>query len=577
MNKRLFLAFGLFFVFMLVFQMLFMPQPQPQKPAVPGATNRQSGGTGTATKPLEPAKPLADDVLKKADIPAVDNGLLSVGLNSVDGSVSSLKFLKYKEDGKQIDFIEQSIPFLRNFRVLFPGMSEASLQEEAVFSHKKTGNLQHEFSHTYKSGPAAGLEVVKTYTFYPDKYHFDLSVTVRNTLAKPWKNPTRTIDHFSLVWGSPINWKKNKAVSGVYDANEFIYCELDGDVENTGKDRPDLGAVKWLGLKDRYFFLAVIPVNPDGTTDTGRNRAGFLNLGPEGRKLKTFGFNFRNDSRDPLVKDQSVKANYRIVLSPIKYDLLVQEEYVNKGYNFENLITSFPLVRQVSILLEKLIFWIQGGIANFGIVIILVTILMKLVLYPLTHKSAVSMKKVQLLQPKLAALKEQYRNSPDPRLLQQKTMELYKKEKVNPMGGCLPILLQLPIFIALYQVLPRLVDMKDVAFLWIKDLSSPDTLFELPFFKSIPLILPDQFNLLPIIMTVVSILQTKFSQASSGPQTAQQAQQKKMMLLMPIMFLFLFWNMPSGLVLYWTVQNILSIVEQSFINRKFDAQLAAAN
>ena len=163
----------------------------------------------------------------------------------------------------------------------------------------------------------------------------------------------------------------------------------------------------------------------------------------------------------------------------------------------------------------------------------------------------------------------------DPRLMNQKMMELYKKEGVNPMGGCLPLLLQLPIFIALYQVLPRLVDMKDVAFLWIKDLSSPDTLFYIPAFKNIPL-LPYGFNLLPLIMTAVSLIQSRMSQKSSGPQSAQQAQQNKMMLMMPVMFLFLFWNMPSGLVLYWTIQNIFSIVEQSFINKKYAAKTAAS-
>ena len=576
MNKRLFIAFGLFFAFMLVFQMVFMPKPQPAKPGQGSATN--SNITRRATAPVPDAdmknEPVSGDIVKKAALSEVSTGLLSVGLNRVDGTVSSLRFSKYREGGTNINFIEKSIPYLRNFRVLVPGITQAALQPEVVFDYKKINADNHRFSHTYKNGPAAGLRVTKEYRFYKDKYYFDLSVEVKNTRAKAWKNNYRDREYFSVVWGSPINWRKDKTQSGTYDVQEFVYSKSDGDVEDTSDNKDQLGVVKWAGLKDRYFLLSVIPIEPDGSLRGIPNQASFYQVADGKNKIKTFGLVYPNLERNSLTADAR-KMTYRIFLGPIKYDLLAADEFVDRKYSFENVLTSFPVVRQISILLEKLIFLIQGAVSNFGIVIILVTLLLKILLYPLTHKSAVSMKKMQLIQPKLTALKEQYKNSGDPRLMNQKMMELYKKEGVNPMGGCLPLLLQLPIFIALYQVLPRLVDMKDVSFLWIRDLSSPDTLFTISAFKNIPL-LPYHFNLLPLIMTAVSIFQSKYSQAKSGPQTAQQAQQGKMMMMMPIMFLFLFWSMPSGLVLYWTVQNVLSIIEQHFINKKYDAQLAEA-
>jgi YidC/Oxa1 family membrane protein insertase len=180
------------------------------------------------------------------------------------------------------------------------------------------------------------------------------------------------------------------------------------------------------------------------------------------------------------------------------------------------------------------------------------------------------MRKMQLIQPKLNALREQFKN--DPKRLNEETMKMYKKEGVNPMGGCLPMLLQLPVFIALYQVLPRLADLKNSSFLWIQDLSSPDTVATISMFRDIPL-LPYHLNILPLIMTLLSVGQSMLtsSKKKGQPQDPMQKQQSKMMLFMPLLFLFLFWNMPSGLVLYWTVQTIMSIAQQAYINRKYTA------
>ncbi|MCK4777654.1 MAG: membrane protein insertase YidC, partial [Actinomycetia bacterium] len=180
------------------------------------------------------------------------------------------------------------------------------------------------------------------------------------------------------------------------------------------------------------------------------------------------------------------------------------------------------------------------------------TFIIKLFLLPFSMKSSKSMGKMQELQPQIAAIKEKYKD--DSQVMNAKVMELYKKHGANPMGGCLPLIFQLPVFFALYNVLNDSIGLRYSSFLWIKDLSAPDTVATMPF--SLPF-LGSSLNILPIIMVIVQFLQQKLNK-NVDPN------QKMMMYLMPLIFIGIFWNMPSGLVLYWTVQNIFSILEQEY-------------
>ena len=161
------------------------------------------------------------------------------------------------------------------------------------------------------------------------------------------------------------------------------------------------------------------------------------------------------------------------------------------------------------------------------------------------------MKKMQLITPKINELRAKYKDKPD--VLQKETLKLYQENKVNPLGGCLPILVQMPFFFALYSALVNSIDLWNAPFIfWMKDLSMPDTVATVAGFN---------INILPIIMTLTTYLQQKMSTVDTGSQ-----QQKIMMSLMPLMFIFIFWSMPSGLVLYWTLQNIFQIVNQLVVN-----------
>ena len=195
---------------------------------------------------------------------------------------------------------------------------------------------------------------------------------------------------------------------------------------------------------------------------------------------------------------------------------------------------------------------INGVVGNYGIAIIIVTFLMRIIVFPLTLKQEKSMKKMRDLQPELEKIKEKYKDNPQE--LQRRTAEIYKENGVNPLGGCLPLLIQMPIFVALYYAFIGDAIPADAKFLWFT-LKQPDRLFMLGKFA---------FNLLPILNVGVTFIQQKImTSATSGQETNQQMQ--SMLYMMPLMMLFIFYNMPSGVTLYYLVSGALSLVQQYFI------------
>jgi len=226
------------------------------------------------------------------------------------------------------------------------------------------------------------------------------------------------------------------------------------------------------------------------------------------------------------------------------------------GYGLERAVDfGWKWIKPLSKLMFRFILFCHKYIPNYGLVIIILSLLIKILFYPLTQKSMKSMRDMQKLQPKMKELRETLKG--DAQKLNSEMMKLYKEHGVNPVGGCLPMLLQMPVFIALFQVLSRTIELRQAPFmLWIQDLSSPDVIAHLPF--SLPFI-GGNLSLLPILMGVAMFVQQKMQ--STDPKQAA------MTYMMPVVFTVLFFKFPSGLVLYWLVNNILTIGHQYLMVR----------
>jgi YidC/Oxa1 family membrane protein insertase len=381
----------------------------------------------------------------------------------------------------------------------------------------------------------------KTYTFIEDNYYFKIDYNIVN-LA----NRTVTFPNGYIIMspgdflGPAMNFDNtyNKLNQIYYLNNEFSRCEKGGGFFSKAEDyKVENGEIKWAGIMSRYFLLIMVPENFNGTgvicdarVHTG-NKAGIYiaaNKIEPGQKLaKSFKVYAGEKNKDKLAAvDANLKdaADVSKWIEPIRDFLLWCLKYINKV------------------------------IPNIGWSLVIFSILSKIVLMPLTIKSTESMKRMQALTPKMNELKEKYKGRPD--VLNKEMMKLYKTNKVNPMGGCLPLILQMPFFFALWSALINSIDLWQAPFIfWIKDLSLPDTVGIIPFIDI-------NFNILPIIMTATSFFQQRMMPSAGG------GQQQKMMMLMPLIFIVIFWNMPSGLVLYWTLQNVMQILQQLYSNRK---------
>ena len=335
------------------------------------------------------------------------------------------------------------------------------------------------------------------------------------------------------------------------------------NANNLGKDNGKgvgafRGTVRFAGLQNKYFtILGFVPEAPEtGTVTVGRIRlGGDAETGHQAWEIEL-----------PLRGDRNAAASsLTYYVGPTDYYRLRahgnhMERTVNLGWKW---------IQPISELVLKLMNWLHGFIPNYGWVIIIISILSKLIFYPLTARGTRAMKKMQesqaRLKPKLDAIKKKWEK--DPQRLNQETMALYKEEGVNPMAGmagCLPMLIQMPIFLALYQVLYNMVDLRMAPWIfWIDDLSQPDALFTLPF--SIPL-MGSYINLLPLIMAVATWYQSK-----TTPQSGAGGQMAAMTTLMPIMMLFFLYNMPSGLVIYWTINTAMTAFQSWQVNRSVPA------
>ena len=393
--------------------------------------------------------------------------------------------------------------------------------------------------------------VRKRFTFYPTDYDFDLTIEFENC---------QTLIHnqeYALIWGSGIRTSEQDVeedmrfskTMALYGSNVEKF-DIQSDPERS--DRPLNGDVHWIATRSKYFCSLIAPKDIAGISAEFSG----MNIPEEeylGRKNYTTKLIMGYTPTSPVLSH-----NFSVYLGPVDYDEFKKlENKIGDGLQLKHLLDINSWIREISMLIHRVFNMLHQFIPNYGFVIIVFSFLINLLMFPLTAKSYKSMKKMQDLQPLLAELREKYPK--EPKKMQEAQMRLYKEHKVNPLGGCLPMLLQMPIFFAIYPIF-RSIELRGAPFIgWITDLSKPDTV------AMIPSILPfnnlmygNQVNILTIVYAVLMFVQQKVMM--------KDPKQKAMIYLMPVMLLLFLNRLSSGFILYFIIFLLLSIVQRYVVH-----------
>jgi len=552
MEKRTILAFALSFLVLILWSFLFNPsKDQVSKKGdapetVAPKTVSQSPETASVphaaiSKAPEKTKiQLAPETDEKEVV--VDTPLYSAVFTNAGTTIKSFKLKEYREsvepDSPLVDLINLQQDKADFLITSFDGASASQLEKTIYQVEHQKIRLESDSSPknlVFHSSPSGGISISQTYRFYPDQYRIDLHIDVINQSGE-----IVTGAFVTDIKALPPEGKKS------YYSYVGIVLLLDDKLEEVkikkASEAKDLaGRIGWMAYEDDFFISAVIPDQPSKASFKGR-------LLPSGILEGTY-----MPPSISLHPSERVSSSYTLYLGPRELGILKQ-----LGKNLERAIT-FGWTDIIAKPLLYLLRFFNQYINNYGVSIILLTILIKILFWPLTHKSYKSMKEMQKLQPRMAKIREKYKNNKAQ--LNKEMMGLYKTYKVNPMGGCLPMIIQLPVFFALFRILGSAIELRQAPFmLWINDLSAPDRLFSFPF--TIPFMSPPYgIPVLTLLMGASMFLQQKMTPTPGDPMQA------KIMMFLPLIFTFMFINFPSGLVLYWLVNNILSIGQQYRIHK----------
>jgi|WetSurMetagenome_2_1015567.scaffolds.fasta_scaffold04734_3 YidC/Oxa1 family membrane protein insertase len=390
-----------------------------------------------------------------------------------------------------------------------------------------------------------------TYTVYPDNYMIDFKTNFVS-LSDVMMTNTSSIN---LDWKMYIpQQEKGRVNEENYTWLKYkVYQDkVDGLSMRQRKDveTKDLMKLNWIAYKDQFFSSVIIADNY------------FLNASitstktdPTSKLIKYYG----SEIGVPLTKAETPSVSMKFYFGPNRFTTLKKyhmglEELVFLGRNIIKWISQFIIIPVFNFL--------GRYISNYGIIILILTILIKVVLYPLTHKSYISMAKMKAMKPMVDEISKKFPKSEDAMKKQQATMALYKKAGVSPMGGCLPQLLQMPILFAMFRLFPTSIELRHQSFLWATDLSTYDSILHLPF--TIPMY-GDHVSLFTILMTVATIISMKMSDTSGQEQMPGM---KAMMYVMPVMFMFMLNNFSSGLTYYYFLTNVIGII-QTQVSKRF--------
>ena len=526
MEKRAFLAVVLSIVVFYIFSMVMGPDKKqvapvaPQNAAPAAAPAVQPAAASLTTSALQPAP--VSGIQKDV---RVETDLYAAVFSSRGAALKSMTLKKYREQNSPSASLvilgNNTDPALLTFSTRANGFNLSDSANYTADAETVTirGSETRQLTFTYISGQ--GFTVRKVYSFGANSYSVKLDTQVLNNSAAAMVGTIQQV----MTYPSEARAKDNRfdtAGSYLY-ADNALHSDKAKDVASASKkyDRN----VQWAGFADKYFLSAILAEkNSIASVDLKKNAAGFME-------------SIVSAPQVTINAGQSVTVTHHLFVGPKDIDILKAQG--------NDLVQSLDL-GWFTVIAKPLLYTLKffyNYVGNYGIAIIIITIILKALFFPLTHKSYKSMKDMQKIQPKMAALKEKYKDDRD--AMNKAVMELYREHKVNPMGGCLPMVVQIPVFFALYKALMFSIELRHAPFfLWVTDLADKD-----PYYVT------------PVIMGISMFVQQKMTPSQMDPI------QQKMMLALPVVFTFMFLSFPSGLVLYWLVNNILTIGQQMYINK----------
>ncbi len=511
---------------------------QPKEPSSQEPPSLPEGGKATespgspsapkaplATQPASPSVPTPESHGQSAaEVVVVEAPLYHAKFTGRGAGLTSWELTQYHSggDGKSpVQLVRQGGKFLDPLTVTTDDAALTKELTEGIYKVERdftTLDQSHPVGHlTFRyENTATGIKLEKQLTFHADSYVVDIALR-HNGLTGSVKVELGT--NFGIVdWG--------EGFIGSVGAASLIDDKINTDVPD--KEGEQKGSLKWTALQDKYFIAALIP--------TG-------NASPLPKKQ---GDRLVSSAMRVSVDTSGTPLGLHLFAGPKEYDTLL-----NMGNRLEDTIDfgwflfgSWDVVRAVAKPIFSVLRSINGYTHNYGLTIILLTVAIKILFVPLQYKSYKSMKQMQGIQPKVAALQEKFKD--DRERLNRELIKLYRDHKVNPVGGCLPMVMQMPVFVALFNILYMSIDLRQAPLgWWISDLS-----------------VQDPYYILPIIMGISMVIMQKIQPTTMDPTQA------KIMLMLPAVMTFLFINFPAGLVLYWLTNNVLSIAQQ-FITDRF--------
>ena len=562
-NQRLFLFLALSLVIMLMFN-AWQDQFDPRKTAPEITTTSaptapqdipSASSVPAPTKEMAATSPMgsgASEVKNESNVAGsksltakpqskrikVVTDLLDVEINTMGGDVRRASLLDYQEradtPGQFVQIMHDAMPNLYVAQSGLLSQSGQSVDHHVVYETDKVDYQlqpgQDEINVSMRWQGENGLVVIKTYTFHRDSYLVDMNIVVENGTSQEWAGRL-----YRQLQRTKVSEKNQSSfiytyMGGVVSVPTNVYEKVEFDDMASWKPEESFSQGGWLAMTQHYFMSAWIPKQDEfnnyysNIVDGSRYVMGLQTGEIKVAAGKT------NEFTSQLYVGPKIQSRLEKIAPNLK------------------LTVDFGILTILAEPVFWLMNWIHGWVQNWGWSIIFVTLVVKLIFYKLSEAAYRSMAKMRKFQPKLQALKERYGS--DRQRMSQAMMEIYKKEKINPLGGCLPMLVQIPVFISLYWVLLESVELRQADFmLWITDLSSKDP-----------------YYVLPLIMGASMLIQQRLNPAPLDPV------QKRVMQVLPIVFTLFFAFFPAGLVLYWVVNNILSILQQWYITRKIDAE-----